>query len=147
MITLSIEPAELGDMPYVFSTWLRSYAESQYGRSLPAHAYYAAQHRTIERLLERGARVYVARGTEPGWLAGWVCCERGPAGHYVLHYAYVRGGAWRHNGIAKRLVRESAHALGADVLRGVYTHRRQPGASVLQRYGFEFRPTWRQHHD
>lgn len=145
---LTLQPVSPEDMPWIYSTWIKSYRDSPYGKSHEQWEDYAqAQIDRVNWLLSHGATLYVARGQVPGWLAGWVCCQPKRDRYvtrYVLHYAYVRGGVWRKQGIGTWLLNESSRLLSLSLSnpKPVFTHYRQPGASLLLARGFECRDDW-----
>lgn len=112
--------AQPDDLVLVRSSWLKSYADSEFARHLtPASVwpraseeYWAAQRRVIEHLLAR-SRVEVI---DDGVLAGW-CCSEPERG--VVHYVYVKHALDRRGkGIAKALLRDFE---ARDEVQ--YTHR------------------------
>jgi GNAT superfamily N-acetyltransferase len=112
-----------GDLVFVASSWLRSYATSDTARLVTPHdvwargeasaEYWNGQRALIAWLLEQGmATVLVA--DDEGMLQGWACAS----GH-VLHYVYVRQSA-RMQGLARQLVTALGIAKNPEVR---YTHR------------------------
>ena len=117
----AVEPA---DLPYVRSTWLRSYSESEWAKlcTPPSYwqemkhggqAYYDGQRRLIEALLARF--VVLVSEAEDGLLDGWVCGWP----RTTLHYIYVRKSA-RDKGIAPALC-SALHLEEGEPVR--FTHR------------------------
>ena len=64
-------------------------------QDIRSDVYYSYHHRLIERLVERGAVIQVAKSE--GVIVGWICTEGS-----VLHYVYVKS-AFRDFGVAKKL--------------------------------------------
>lgn len=100
-LAIETRPAEKPDLAFIFSSWLKSFRESEFAKGIPTSLYYREHHRLIERLLER-AQVLVACNPEsPSQIYGWICFERSRA--RVIHYVYVKQ-PFRELGIAKRLL-------------------------------------------
>jgi hypothetical protein len=83
------------EMPFIYSSWLKSNRKSPMTADVRNDVYFSYHHRLIERLVERGATIQVAKSE--GVIVGWICSE-GP----VLHYVYVKS-AFRDFGVAKKL--------------------------------------------
>ena len=116
-----IRPAAPDDMRFVTSSWLKSFATSDFARLLTPNeiwarnessdAYYDAERIIIGACLERSVTFIAAT---PGLIDGWLVCEPG-----ILHYVYVRQSA-RGRGVARSLM----VAAGVDGKAEIeYTHR------------------------
>lgn len=98
-----IRPALLEDVPFIFSSWLKSYRDAPAVRGVPNSIYYAEQHRLIEKVFSsKNLRVYIACDKEEttqifGYLVAEVS-ESGP----VLHWEYVKH-SFRNFGVGKGL--------------------------------------------
>lgn len=116
-----IRPALPEDMRFVRSSWLQSFADSDFARILTpkdvwerreaSNEYYDCQRLIIEVCLDTAA-IYVDADTN--MIDGWLVCEPG-----LVHYVYVRQSA-RGRGVARRLLEAAGiHASG----HVEYTHR------------------------
>lgn len=99
---IEIRPARTEDTEFVFATWLRSYRHaSQFAKKISNEVYYRWHHKVIERILARGAQVYIAHPIgEPEVILGYICLES--QDKLVVHYIYVKK-AFRKMGVAKML--------------------------------------------
>ena len=97
-LPIDLRPCSDIDTPFIFSSWLRSYASSAYG----GDNYYKRHHQVIEQLMARpGVRMLAATPKEdPQTIIGWSAQEDS-----VLHYVYVKE-AFRRMGVATLLVGE-----------------------------------------
>lgn len=82
-----IRKATPNDLPFIYSTWLRSFRySSTFAKEISNEIYYEMHHQLIDRIFARGATVLVAVDKEnPETLFGYLCGE-GP----VAHFAYVK---------------------------------------------------------
>lgn len=92
-----------GDLPYLFSTWLRDLRDAD-GGPLPDDLWYPAHRELIERLLASPnvTALVAAASDAPDEILGYVVAEPGE----VLWWVTVRR-PLRKNGLAKRLLTEA----------------------------------------
>jgi hypothetical protein len=97
----AVRPFRDEDIPFVFSSWLKSYRDSPAVRSVPNTNYYAGQHSLIEGLLQQpNAVILVACDpNDPSAIFGYMVAQTDPA---VFHFFYTKH-AFRGWGIAKTL--------------------------------------------
>lgn len=119
-----IEQATPGDVPFLMSSWLKSYRRSPHTRKWSDFTYFARQRPLCEMLLAR-SQVLVARPLDwPEGIFGWIAFEK-PSDGFVLHYGYVKS-PYRRLGVARRLLE---YAQPSGELR--YSHHTMPGSSYL----------------
>ncbi len=102
---IEVRQAILDDLPFIFSTWLRSYRHSsQFAKKISNTTFFTWHHRAIERFIERGGRVLIAHAVgEPDVILGYLCAE---SDNSIIQYVYVKK-AFRKMGIAKELFKNS----------------------------------------
>lgn len=107
MSAISIRPATSEDLPYIVTTWVRSFRESPYAGLVPNHLYYSVYEATVTDILARGATLLVACSTDdPDYIVGFACWEHVPGrfhSRHIVHYVFVRE-KFRRLGIARRLM-------------------------------------------
>lgn len=103
---IEVRAAIVDDLPFIFSTWLRSYRHSSnFAKKISNATFFAWHHKVIERFIERGGKVLVAHAVgEPGVILGYFCSENDNS---IVQYVYVKK-AFRKMGIAKELFKVSA---------------------------------------
>jgi GNAT superfamily N-acetyltransferase len=127
---VTVRAMRASDEAFVYSSWLRSYEDSDWAKSRWAAPYRKTQSALIEQLVESNL-VYVVEAVDgtpggldlDGWICGWP--------EALVHYVFVRQSA-RGRGVARELL----GALQIDkTTPAVYTHharlldlRRVPGA-------------------
>lgn len=89
------------DLPLIFSSWLKSYRKSDFGKRFTNEIYFDGHKKVIERVLARSKVVIAGDVDDPTQIYGWVCFEENPV--RVLHYVYVKQ-AYRALGIASLLI-------------------------------------------
>lgn len=124
-----------GDVPFIFSSWLKSYCKAKERRlarvdrtaRFDVRAYYESQDCTINRLLKR-CEVLVACGpAEPSDLFGYVVFGRGEDS-CVLHWVYVKQ-IFRRMGLARHLIT----AARADASQTFHSHTTEAWRSFERR--------------
>jgi ribosomal protein S18 acetylase RimI-like enzyme len=98
---IEIRPATERDLPFIFSSWLRSYRnESKFARNISSSVFYEWHHKVIERFFERDRVALIAHAPgEPEVILGYLCAE---SSGNIIQYIYVKK-AFRKMGIAKKL--------------------------------------------
>jgi hypothetical protein len=91
------------DMPFILSSWLRSYRRAR-AVSDVGPIYYAGQEAVIRRLVSRSMVALACNPEDPSTVLGYVVFERVRSGGLV-HYVYVKE-LVRRCGLAERLMGE-----------------------------------------
>lgn len=101
---IEIRVAKLEDIPFIYSTWLRSYRHaSQFARKITTNVFYEMHHKVIDRFIERGGEVYIAHPAgEPDVILGYLCMDTVQP---VAQYIYVKK-PFRKMGIARALIKD-----------------------------------------
>lgn len=112
---IEVREANLNDLPFIYSTWLRSYRHSsQFAKKISNNVFFDWHHKVIDRFIERGGRILIAHAIgEPEVILGYLCRE---ATSDILQYVYVKK-AFRKMSIAKKLYESSGVANN-----GTFTH-------------------------
>jgi len=101
------------DKDFVMATWMRSYRNSGYARSIPSDLYWIGQRKRIEKILGReDTQIWIATDeNERAVIYGYAVWGSG-----VIHYLYVKQ-QFRRCGIGKALLYP---LIGQPIL---YTHK------------------------
>lgn len=103
------------DEDFVYSTYLKSYAQSISCRAIPLDLYNAGARRRLDRLLNSDTNILIAHPPEtPEMIYGWLALRD----EQVVHYIYVKR-PYRQQGIAKALLAPQLGGLEPTL----YTHR------------------------
>jgi hypothetical protein len=126
------------DIPFIFSSWLKSYRKGSWGESHPiADRYFKLQHDVIEGIM-RDCRVVVACDPEDhAHLFGYIVF-RPHDGYSIIDWVYVKK-PFRKLGIAATLLESpSARSSVTEV-----SHLTDSGEYLTRKYGFIFNPNAR----
>lgn len=97
-----IRKATKEELPFVYSTWLKSYKHSsQFAARIKNNVYYNYHQQIVKRLVSR-SEVLVASESEDGPVFGYIVFES----PNLIHFAYIKK-SFRHLGLFKELLKES----------------------------------------
>ena len=117
---VSIRRATRRDIPFLTSSWLRSFRDGAFVRGVPSTLYYRYHHKVISALLSRAVTLVAVNAEDDDQILGWLCAELVEGPSLVVHYAYVKE-VFRKQGLAKRLLDVFMKADNPVVVQ--YTHR------------------------
>lgn len=107
-MTATIRAVNNEDIPFVLSSWLKSYRYSQAARNVVNDIYFSEQVGQKARILEMlsDCRTLVACDEEEGdCIYGWICAESIEGSvPPVVHYVYVKS-SYRRRGLARALLK------------------------------------------
>lgn len=101
-LPIQVRGAAKTDIPFITSSWLRSYRDGYLVRAIPNTVYYYQHHKILEHLLPRSIVLVACNEQDPDQILGWICAEVIDTA-LVVHYVYTKQ-PFRKFGIAKRLV-------------------------------------------
>jgi ribosomal protein S18 acetylase RimI-like enzyme len=111
-VNVSIRPATADDIPFIFNSWLKAYKHSSlFAKRIKHEVFFKYHHAVIERILARGAKVFVATPIhDPDTIIGYCVAEQLDV--TTLHFIYVKS-AFRRFGVGRQLALSTVAALGA----------------------------------
>lgn len=120
----------VSDIPFIYSSWLKSYRNSEDTKGITDTVYYAHHHNFIEALLSRPTCVVliVSPTGDPNTILGYSVTDSSRNGP-VIHYVYVKE-AWRKMGLMKRLLSDAQ----VDVAACLFTHRTKVAERLWSKY-------------
>ena len=99
---VTIRPATPKDIPFIFSSWLKSYQDSSFAQSVRKDIYYSEHHALIDTHIKKGSVFCAVNKTDDEQIFGWIsCCLTTPVPS--INYIYVKH-PFRSLGIAKALM-------------------------------------------
>lgn len=139
--TLQFTPMLEAERPFIYKSWLKGYRRAPRVVDMTPDAYFAFQHRQIEKILDTDAQVLMARGLDdPDWLCGFLCSDVVDS-HYIVHWCFTKV-AYRGMGVLKSLLNTDLQRRGIDPTQpsfsGIYTHQRAPFSEVFDRLQFRY---------
>jgi GNAT superfamily N-acetyltransferase len=134
-VPFKIRPAMEGDVPFIFSSWLKSYRASIGTKQVNNTVFFSEHHKIIENLLRTSSTFVICPAEDEAQICGYICAEQVDS-IFVLHYVYVKQ-TFRGLGIAKLLLNKFDHD---PEMAGICTHMTRVGETLSQRYGFLYNP-------
>ena len=130
-----VRPAIGADLNFIFSSWLKSYRNSDWAKPMHNNVYYTAHHALIEDLLTH-SQVYVACSVaNQADIFGWAVAQR-IKGIFTVHYVYVKH-TFRQMGIANLLMKCFDRA---EDEASCYTHHTHLAKKLASPRGFLYNP-------
>jgi GNAT superfamily N-acetyltransferase len=101
-LPIQLRRARKADIPFITSSWLKSFRDAPFMGSCPNDIYFFDQHRVIESLLPRCITLVAVNEDDSDQILGWCAAELIDTA-LVVHYMYVKH-PFRKLGIAKRML-------------------------------------------
>lgn len=137
--SLQFTPMLPSEEAFLFKSWLKGYRTAERVVDMRNDAYFAYQHRQIEKILDGGAQVLMARGlTDPDFLCGFLVSDV-MDDFYIVHWCFTKQ-SYRGLGVLKSLITHDIAQRGIDVQPGkaVYSHQRHPFSDIFDRLNFRY---------
>lgn len=99
----SLQPAEPNHQNFIFSSWLRSYRNSDITRFVPNEVYYEKHSELVTKLLDTSTVLMAVNADCPDQIFGFICYDE-----TAIHYVYVKY-IYRKMGLAKLLLEQALH--------------------------------------
>lgn len=113
-----IRAAGQTDLPFIFSTWLKSFRKSPWARQIPPTIYFRHEHDRVAQNLNDSQTLIAHPANDPDTILGWAC-GRGQ----LIHWVYVKR-TWRGLGIGRKLAGELVD------LASPFEFTRHPGPNI-----------------
>ena len=105
MTAIKYRPSVHTDEAYVYRSWIRSFRESPFGRTLTDDAYNLAQQGKMEAILDVANVTIVCPDDDPDTIIAFAVHDRTEDDLLLVHYLYVRELS-RHQGVAQKLIQQ-----------------------------------------
>lgn len=139
MAEITFREANNSDIPFLTSSWLKSYRDAPAVRGVPNKVYYYFHHKVLEELISRGMVLVLHYEHTPDQILGWVCYETYDSA-MLLHYMYIKK-SFRGFGLARKVLEEILDRENPPVV--LYTHKTTdifPIERKLRDKGWVFHP-------
>jgi GNAT superfamily N-acetyltransferase len=135
-LPLKVRFATNEDIPFIFSSWLRSFREQGYlARAVPNTIYYQNHHQILQKLVKR-SKVYIAcNSNDVSQIYGYIVGEY-IENALVIHYLYVKH-SFRKLGVGKALFNSFDHDTS---LAACCSHLTKPVEKFLMKYNVIYHP-------
>lgn len=131
-LNIQLRHADIGDVPFIFNAWLRSFRSAPSVTTIHNHIYFAEHHKVLEKLLQSYNVIIAADKEDPKHIYGFIV-----AGQFqedkdilVVHYLYVKH-TFRRLGIAKAMLK---HFNIPSDNSFFYTHETPSGRIIAKKY-------------
>lgn len=128
------QPTE-ADLPFIFSSWLKSFRNSNFAKNILNNTYYSEHHRIIEEILKISTVLLACDKSNVENIYGYIVAAK-LDNMFTIHYVYVKH-TYRRMGLAGLLIgafqldpREPAY----------YTHDTHMANILARKYRFEYNP-------
>lgn len=133
-LPVQIRRATKRDIPFITSSWLKSFRDGYFARGIPNTTYYYHHHRILEQLLPRGITLVVCNEEDPDQILGWCNAEVVDTA-LVLHYVYIKH-PFRKFGLAKRVVELLLETEKPPAV--IYTHKTPTASKIMKDRDFNW---------
>ena len=131
---ISIRPGTADDASFIFSSWLKSYRQSYFARTISNTIYFDQHHAVLRRLIKRCSTDIACNPEDPSQIYGYIVHES-VTGIPVVHYVYVKQ-TFRNMGIGKALLEKAKTFEEA----GVYTHHTKMAEKLAAKHSVTHHP-------
>lgn len=102
---IHVRPLEEEDLPFIFSSWLRSYRASAFAKRIKKDVYFLWHQLVVERILARPSvsTIVACLDGHPDVILGFIVFEKVKDEPKIIHYAFVKE-SFRRMGITKTLM-------------------------------------------
>jgi hypothetical protein len=134
-LPIKYREATEGDMPFIFSTWLKSYRNSDWARQMSNDIFYSQHKAVVAHLLSKAQITMITSDTQDDEIYGYtVASVIGSTS--VVHFCYVKYN-FRKLGLMSGLVKHLGY-FKADV--NFITHLPRRYKQLQAKLGLEFNP-------
>lgn len=134
-LPIRIRKATEEDISFIFNSWLKSYRDSTFAKSITNTIYFNEHHKLIEDLLKECNVLIACNDENPGDIYGYSVSEV-VQGFFVLHFVYVKH-TFRQLGIGRSLVENA----GVDFKKAsLCTHITKYGERLAEKFNMVHSP-------
>jgi hypothetical protein len=131
---IRLRPANEEDVPFIFSSWLKSFRTSHFANKLVNSVYFAEHHKLIEKIVKNAHVIVACNNSDPSQIYGWVCAQQ-IEGIFTLHFVYIKH-PFRKMGLARLLINSFEQADTA----GIYTHHTHAMDYIAPKFNLMYHP-------
>lgn len=131
MTSTSIRAATDNDIPYIFSSWLKSYKATL--PNVPTNIYYSQQHKVIEDILAKSQTIILCSSEDPNQIFSYIVFEA-TTEQTTIHWINTKY-TYRRLGFAQQLL----DLLPTDAPK-FYTHQARAASTIANKYDISYNP-------
>jgi ribosomal protein S18 acetylase RimI-like enzyme len=134
-LPIRIRKATEEDVSFIFNSWLKSYRDSAFAKSITNTIYFNEHHKLLEDLLKTCNVLVACNNENPADIYGYSVTET-VEGFFVLHFVYIKH-TYRQLGLGKKLMQEA----GADFTKASFcSHITKHGERLAAKYNMVHSP-------
>jgi len=134
-LPIRLRAANSEDVSFIFNSWLKSFRNSFFAKSIANEIYFNSHHKVIEKLIKESKITVACSESDPNQLYGYICAGQ-VDNFFMLHYIYVKH-SFRNMGIAKSLLNSFDHD---PSVASIFTHNTRVCDKLASRYNFIYNP-------
>ncbi len=134
-LPIRLRTATQEDVSFIFNSWLKSYRQSNFARSIANEVYFNEHHKVIEDLVRTNKVTVACSESDSNQLYGYIVAGT-HEGFFVLHYIYVKH-SFRAMGIGSMLLNSFEHD---PSVASVCTHWNRVCDKLGPKYGMVYHP-------
>jgi hypothetical protein len=123
------------DVPFIYSSWLKSFRNSPLTRPMSNEIYYEEQHSLITDIMETSTTIIISDSEDPDHILGYICASRND-GVLTVHYVYVKH-TYRRMGLGKLMLNAFECSPKDDIF---YTHSVGPSKLLAAKFNLTYNP-------
>lgn len=128
------QPIE-SDLPFIFSSWLKSFRNSNFAKNISNEIYYPEHHRIIEDILRYSTVILACDKSNVENIYGYIVAAT-LDDVFTVNYVYVKH-TYRRMGLAGLLI----NAFQRDTREpAFYTHETYMANTLAKKYNFQYNP-------
>lgn len=135
-IPILLRAPKAEDINFIYSSWLKSYRNSEDASRMSNEVYYGHHKKVIEQLLQTSNAVIACNPADPDQVYGYTIFQV-VNGVMVIHYTYTKF-TFRKLGIAKEMIHANFPTLGTEPI--VVTHANRVFDNVKEKYLLVYNP-------
>lgn len=130
-----VRPATEADVPFIFSSWLKSYRGGRFAQDMHTTIYYTEHHKIVENLLKTCEVLVACNDVDAAEIYGFLCHEK-IDGHFTIHYIYTKQ-TYRMLGIGNILMNAANHD---SSIASFYSHNTVSALKLAAKYRCIYNP-------
>jgi len=131
----NLRRADEKDISFIFNSWLKSYRNSLFAKSVSNTIYFSEHHKIVEKLAKTSEIIIACNPDDPEQIYGYACAEK-IDGIFCLHYIYVKQ-PFRRLGVGNFLL----NAFDRDISEpAVHTHQTKIAELLAAKFNTVYHP-------
>lgn len=131
----SLRRAQEKDISFIFNSWLKSYRNSLFAKSISNTIYFSEHHKIIEKLAKTSEIIIACNPDDPDQIYGYICAEK-IDDIFTIHYIYVKQ-PFRKLGLANFMLSAFDVDMGEP---SIHTHQTKTAELLAAKYNTVYHP-------